>query len=156
MVVNRIIIGTIMVELKNLTAIELELSDTGLIVDPRLHDGLLTRVELLVNHEAALTIQDETGKMFNLVLQDLKLLKVTDFREGNTVLYVRLRKGPTCDETLLAELYFLTLEEAKQNQAFKNDLNRLRRSECVLLELQPSYGATVIALCREVMIYKTF
>lgn len=125
------------------------LSDTGSIVNPCLHDGFLTKIEILDDNEARLTVREETGGKFELILSGLVRLKASEFCEGNLILDVILHTGETCDAVLLGELY-----RVMSGQAFDSILRKVRERELSILEIQPSYGCTLLALCREVNCYK--
>ena len=135
--------------------IAIGLNQFGSIIEPRLHDGLLTRIDLISDKQAELSIRDEDGVRFELSLRGLVWLKAADFREGNTILDVILHRGQIRDIGLLEEVLDLTPEEVKKHPAFFDDLlNRVRSGNLTLVELTPSYGCYLLALCQEVVAYR--
>lgn len=134
--------------------IEIRRNDMGSIIEPRLHDGLLTRIELIGDDRAELAVTSEDGSRFELSLLGLVRLKATDFLQGNIILDAVLYRGNLSNPALLEAVLGMTQEEAKSTRTFHETLTDIRSGSLALLELQPSYGCYLLALCREVVAYE--
>ncbi len=129
----------------------LNVNDSGLLTHPDLHDGFLKGIVVGSQNTAYVLLNDRQGAEFNLVLSGVEKLRAQDFREGNIILDVSVYNSSQIDDRELCELYDLGAEGASQN--FLNSLKaRIVENDSVLVQINPSYGCSLLALCRNVTV----
>jgi hypothetical protein len=108
------------------------------------HDGFLNGL-LIQNTTVYVFISTDKSKKFVLEGGDVLSLKADGFRQGNIIYDVLVRDG---DE--------VTLEDIQNFYEFKDEANALkkledvRRKTVVVLEINPSYGASCLILAGSV------
>jgi hypothetical protein len=104
------------------------------------HDGFLDGVALAPN-QAQLHLRSSTGTKRVLTLRGVKALDVQQLREGNIVNTMRVLPAES----------FESNAEVKRNVSGRLFLESVP-TDCVVFQLDCSYGADVIAICHEVVI----
>jgi hypothetical protein len=107
------------------------------------HDGFLNGL-LIQNTTVYVFISTDKSKKFVLEGRDVLSLKADGFRQGNIIYDVLVRDG---DE--------VTLEDIQNFYEFKDEANALKKLEdvrrkTVVLEINPSYGASCLILAGSV------
>jgi hypothetical protein len=120
---------------------------------PDFHDGHLTGIRVR-EASATLYLRQAGGAEYELVLAGLEVLQADDFRQGNIIFALIVGRAPehaeldrlfpppdpdTAAEYREAHAHFLQRQKA-----------RIGSGEVSLLVVAPSYGADVLAICREV------
>jgi hypothetical protein len=125
---------------------QIVLSEADEIVEPTLHDARLTGIALLGDGSARLGIQRLDGSQVELVLYEVIRLQMDGFCEGNVVLDVTLT--PVGDGSLgdVAAAYGAAIDSS----FLAPELKRLRDLGAVVFRLNPSFGASLVSVCRRV------
>jgi hypothetical protein len=103
---------------------------------------------VLRDGEARLLLSDVSGGNHALVLSAVERLRAADFREGNIILDVVVRAVENGDGESLKELFDLGTTE-RDAELLANLINRSKSTK-LLVEVNPSYGCSVLALCGQV------
>ena len=83
-------------------------------------------------------------------MHGIRKLIIDEFREKNIVLSVNISEGANCDETTLKSLYEYEHVAADKKVIFINTLREeVNLHNLKLIEVIPSYGATLITVCEE-------
>ncbi|WP_295632118.1 hypothetical protein [Novosphingobium sp.] len=124
---------------------------------PRFHDGYVTGLRL---RDEAVTIylQDVSGSDYELLLEGLEALHVENFREGNVILVAEVVTGRTPDADTDFDSLFIPPHPSADAQyhdahglVLKRQIARIETGELSLVLIVPSYGADLLATCREVV-----
>lgn len=128
--------------------------EADIVVEPELHDSVLTKLKL--NQDSVVL----TFMMTNNEKVSIYLIGIADFicnglRKGNIVLDLTVSSGSEAPFHLLEKL----INKPKQNnpkfEEFLTSLkNKILNSDLYLVQLNPSYGCEMIALC-EMVKYST-
>lgn len=110
------------------------------------HDGSLDGV-LLDGKNARLFLSTLEKQSFVLHLSSVKSLRLNDFRQGNNIFDVLVREGDEITIEDIVELYGFA-DEVKATLA----LEEVHRNGLVVLEINPSYGASCQALASSVVL----
>ena len=110
------------------------------------HDGFVNGV-LVEGAVAHVFLATYTGQQFVLAIEGLSGLKLEEFREGNIILDVLTRDGDELTIADVMELYGYRDEVS----ALKN-LESVRDENLALLEINPSYGASLLALAKTIQL----
>lgn len=123
---------------------------------PRFHDGLLTGI-ILGEQSATVYLRQSTGEEYTLTLSGLEVLQMEDFRQGNIISMVEVVSGRFPYEHAGLERLFepphpTAAEEYHKAHAIvlERQAARIASGEVSLLIIVPSYGADLLAICREV------
>lgn len=123
-------------------------NQSGQIVRPSLHDGWVAG--LVVREGAAQVLLEDTEKRrYSLHLRQVERLLATDFREGNIILDVVVRPCQSDDGKLLARLHGLQSVD-KEGNFLAALLERAVAEGALIVEINPSYGCSIVALCKQV------
>jgi hypothetical protein len=108
------------------------------------HDEYLDGL-LIEGADAHVFLHTESGQKFVLEVSGVLSLRVDGFRQGNIILDVLIRNG---DEITVHDIigFFEFKEEAKA----LTKLEEVRSKNLVVLEINPSYGATCTILAESV------
>ncbi|WP_420381753.1 hypothetical protein [Novosphingobium sp.] len=124
---------------------------------PRFHDGNVTGLRLR-DGAATIYLRDVSGSDFELLLEGLEALHVEDFREGNIILVAEVVTGRAPDADTDFDSLFTPPHpsaDAKYHDAhalqLKRQIARIESGEVSLVMIVPSYGADLLATCREVI-----
>lgn len=144
----------------------LKIAKDGSILEPNLHDGYVNGIVIGADKIVELYLSDVNGARYVMFLEKLAKLNVTDFWEGNIILSAAAFKSQDCSKELIkeliGELYDLELEGAHKKELSESGLlddrkreldalvNEAYKDNLTLLEIRPSYGCTLLALCGEV------
>lgn len=103
-------------------------------------DGLL-----LTNGGVQLFLSTDEQQSFIFHLAGLRSLRLNDFRQGNIIFDVIVRAGDEVTSRDIVELFgFLDEEKALQK------LEEVHREGLIVLEINPSYGASCLMLATSV------
>lgn len=111
-----------------------------------LHDGFVDGI-LLSGKEATVLLRTVSGETFDMKLSDVEYLKADDFLQGNIILQVVLHTGD-CPADLLASLCALSPYDPGAGDFLLRLQARVRDEQMVLVEITPSYGCSLLALCK--------
>ena len=126
----------------------LSLSEKKQVVEPRLHDGSVLGVACH-DGQATVDVADALGNRHRLVLSGVERLRAHDFREGNIILDVIVRVCDSDDAAVLKRLF--DLGDTRADVAFLAQLlTRAEADQMLLVEVNPSYGCSLTALCRRI------
>jgi hypothetical protein len=100
------------------------------------HDGYLDGL-LIQGGDVHLFLRTEGGQKFVVEASGVSSLRVDGFRQGNIILDVLIRSG---DEITVHDI--IGLYEFKEEAKALTKLEEVRRKNLVVLEINPSYGAT--------------
>jgi hypothetical protein len=119
-----------------------------------LHDGYVDGI-VVSGKEAKLLLRSVSGDTFEMSLNGVEHLKADDFREGNIILRVVLHKGGECSADLLHDLYAPSEYDSGAADFLARLQVRVREEKMVLVEIMPSYGCSLLALCKDARIVPT-
>ena len=122
------------------------LSEADEIVEPPLHDARLTGVSLLAEKEARLDIQLLDGSQAEFYLHEVIRLQVDGFCEGNVILDATLS---SVGDDSMADLA-IAFGAPMGSSSLLLEARRLRDLGAVVLRLNPSFGASLVCVCRRV------
>ncbi|MBK3453271.1 hypothetical protein [Pseudomonas sp. MF6754] len=122
------------------------------------HDGRLISITAVDdNLTLEILAQDKTTK---IKMSGLEKLRVTEFKEGNIISTLRVicpedsSSKESTGKSLLKYAYELDEATLEHSEKFKSFLtNKLREHEkgsILILELEPSYGAYLVAIARTI------
>lgn len=124
---------------------------------PHFHDGYVTGIRLR-DQAATVYIRQVDGADFELALEGLEVLQMEDFRQGNIISMVEVVAGRTSSVTSCLDRLFVAPHPsaaAKYHEAhacvLKRQVARIEQGETCLVAMVPSYGADLLAICREVI-----
>jgi hypothetical protein len=119
------------------------------------HDGNLTGLRLREG-AATLYLRQVGGADYELVLEGLEALHIEDFREGNIISIAEIVTGRTPDACTSFDRLFVPPDPSaaahyhEKHAAFmKRQMTRIESREVCLIVIAPSYGAELLAICRE-------
>ena len=122
---------------------------------PDFHDGCLTGLRLREG-AATLYLRQVDGSDHDLVLEGLEALHIEDFREGNIISRAEIVTGRTpyahidFDRLFVPPAPSAGAQYHEKHAAFmKRQMARIESGEVCLIVIAPSYGAEVLAICRE-------
>lgn len=119
------------------------------------HDGYVTGIRLR-EEAATIYLRQVSGAEYELLLEGLEALQVEDFREGNIISLVEVVTGriPYADTDF--DRLFVSPHPSAAAQyhdahalVLKRQIARIENGEASLVIIVPSYGADLLAFCRE-------
>ncbi len=123
---------------------------------PRFHDGLVTGI-IVAGKSAALFLRQTNGEEYALDLEGLEVLHMEDFRQANIISNVEVVTLRLPDNDVAFDRLFgaphPTAEPIYHEQyaaVVELQQNRIKSGETKLLVVVPSWGADLLAICREV------
>lgn len=118
---------------------------------PNCHDARLVGVVALKNRQCMLLVLMEEGTLYQIVLLGVERLRVDDFREGNIILDLTVESGPLVSKKEV--LFALSLNgDATKSEFVESVLNRIRKRELFLVQINPSYGCVLACICEKWLI----
>jgi hypothetical protein len=115
---------------------------------PNFHDGHFDGLRIRQNKSVDLYLRTQDGKSFNLVLQDVDALTLTEIKAGNIIFDLVLRNKEQLTRADMAELYGVHVDAPQATDLS----NRKRDLGLQLLEINASYGAQGAVLFRTIAI----
>ena len=122
---------------------------------PHFHDGYLTGVRLREGG-ATLYLREVDGPEYDLILEGLEALHIEDFRQGNIIAHVEIVAGRTPYAHIDFDRLFVPPDPSaaaqyheKHTAFLKRQKARIESGEVCLIVIEPSYGAQMLAICRE-------
>ena len=130
------------------------LDDHGYLRDPNLHDGLVDGIHLPSDTAVTVSLRDIQGQRFSMQLIGAVAFVCDDFRLGNIILDVQIASRVTPDMDTLGSLFGTPHPSAAEGhaRALERYAEKIREGTLALVTINPSYGCTLTALCREVLI----
>ncbi len=127
----------------------LEKNITNDVVNPGIHDGLLTRIEITEKQDVELTIKGCGGITYVLSLSEVHYLFVSEFGLTNIILSLNIEKSANCDVEDLLENLGANIYNYPRNyiNAIKFEASKAENN---ILTLTPSQGASVCAVFQTV------
>jgi hypothetical protein len=123
---------------------------------PDFHDGLLTGI-VLGSDTATILLQQTTGEEYTLTLAGLEALHIEDFRQGNAISMVEVVCGQAPYEHSGLQRLFGPPHPSAAEQyhlahaaVVKRQSARIAAGDVSMVVIVPSYGADLIAICRDV------
>jgi Trk K+ transport system NAD-binding subunit len=120
------------------------------------HDGLLNGI-VLGSNTATIHLQQTTGEEYTLTLAGLEVLHMEDFRQGNIISMVEVVSGQAPYEHSGLERLFGTPHPSAAEEHHKahaaivqRQSTRIATGDVSMVVIVPSYGADLIAICRDV------
>jgi hypothetical protein len=113
---------------------------------PGFHDGFFDGVWISPSRTVHLFVRTEDNKPFEIVLGGVKALKLSNIREGNIILDVRLVDTDQLTASHMASVY--EISDVDKDGQITRDLTSARRASLKMLELRSSYGVEGAVLCR--------
>ncbi|MFC0684163.1 hypothetical protein [Novosphingobium clariflavum] len=120
------------------------------------HDGELTGI-VLGSETATVFLRQATGDEYTLTLAGLEVLQMQDFRQGNVISMIEVVTGQApCEHSGLERLFDpphpsaaepYHIEHAK---IIEKQSARIAAGEVSMVVIVPSYGADLIAICRNI------
>lgn len=138
---------------------DFELDGNGLLREPNIHDGYLLAIELPEKGIARLTTENLSGNRFVIQMEGVDRLLCDGFAEGNIVREVRITTGREPDNGPLRRLLGELHPSVQEPYISKHEkwVDRTRRAivdgEATFLEVVPSYGCEVFALCANISLF---
>ena len=124
---------------------------------PHFHDGYVIGVRLR-EKAATIYLRQVDGSDFEVVLNDLEALQIEDFRQGNIISMVEIVTGRTpyvhtnFDNLFPPPHPSAAAQYHETHAAFIERLiTRIENGEVCLVIIVPSYGAELMAICRDVL-----
>jgi hypothetical protein len=115
---------------------------------PSFHDGHLDGF-ITTGKAIALYLRNVAGQKYTLLSKDLRLFRGDNFRAGNILFDVTVRKASELVPSEIAQLLDLTDDHAR---AFDHEqwLRKARQDVVLLVESTASYGAECRAVCADI------
>jgi hypothetical protein len=121
---------------------------------PYFHDGHITGIRLR-ERAATVYLRQVDGTDFRLDLEGLEALQIEDFREGNIISMAEVVTGRTpylhtnFDELFPPPHPSAAVEYHEAHAAYiERQIARIESGEVCLVVIIPSYGAELMAICR--------
>jgi hypothetical protein len=130
----------------------------GYLIEPQLHDGYIIGLDLGEEGVLRIRLRDLSGMRFVMRLVGLSRLISDEFREANIIFDIAIFRGePPPAElvgALLGELHpSVGSPYREQHQlAIEECTRRIAENETTLVNISPSYGCGLLALCQEVFV----
>lgn len=122
---------------------------------PHFHDGYVMGIRLQ-EKAATICLRQVDGSNFDVVLNDLEALQIEDFRQGNIISMVEVVTGRTPYEhtnfnKLFPPPHLSAASQYHESHAafIERQVARIEKGEVCLVIIVPSYGAELMAICRE-------
>lgn len=113
---------------------------------PSFHDARLSGFVLLPTRRCSLFVTTEDDKSYRIVLLGVERLRADDFREGNIILDLTVQSGQAVEKADV--LFALSMDDENRHPDFFNSImERIHRSELLLVQINPSYGCVFSCLC---------
>ncbi|KMQ52289.1 hypothetical protein CHISP_0556 [Chitinispirillum alkaliphilum] len=110
---------------------------------------------LLQNETTAkLFIKDLNGDNFEIHLLDIEKIRIDNFREGNIILSISSGNEILADDPLIDRLLEIETEEMRGKEYYKTLISKLKSGDLIAFTIDPSYGAKVLALCKNISVVK--
>ena len=114
-----------------------------------LHDGWLLAVEILDDGKIQLKCKTIKEERITFILSGAKFLEVNNFREGNIILDY---ENVPVDESNTNEMVELFYDNRSSEDARTVLVQQAISEKWRIFRINPSYGATVIAICESVQV----
>jgi hypothetical protein len=126
---------------------EIEISDDGTIVDPRLHDGLVRGLLLCASKKVLIPIEATNGSSHCLVMHGVERLRMDDFRQGNIILDVTVSSGVKIEPEDVSYAYDL---DDNATPLLMKTMDRLVQEGWLVVRINPSYGCSAVFVCNRI------
>ncbi len=123
--------------------------DAGLVNTPNFHDGSVLGIHVWRDQGVLLFLSDGAGDVYRIALEGVERLLASDFRAGNLILDLTIRVGIQIPREYVADLY-----DRPANRVIDGVVDRVVREDFRLVEIVPSYGCHLVALCERIALRK--
>lgn len=113
---------------------------------PSFHDGLLEGI-VARDGEAHIFIRAVDGLEYTVILRGVRRLIANHFMEGNIILDVVICRGGAINKADLRTLYEVPDGTESGFEWFENIVKDAIGEELTLVEVVPTYGCELLALC---------
>jgi hypothetical protein len=117
---------------------------------PSFHDGLFEGVWISIDKRVHLFLRTADNRPFTLVLGGVKRMKLSDVRQGNTILDLVLISTDQLTEEHIESVH--EISDVNRQAQIAKLLASARQEKLKLLELSASYGAEGDVLCQSVQL----
>lgn len=124
---------------------DIQLAPDGTVVSPNFHDAHLSGIDVRSERSTKLYFSTVRGEPFCLELLDVDRLRVSDFRQGNIVLDVQVRRFDQCEGEVVRDLYGISPQQLDEPESSVWTARR----QLLVLQVNPSYGAHLLAAFRQ-------
>src|SRR5262249_27101906 len=97
-------------------------------------------------------ISNVNNDSYKMTLKGLDRLRCLDFRQGNIILDVVIVSGESPDKNALR--YLLDLEDDETPDFLLDRIEKIEQGILTFVNITPSYGCEVLALCSELCLEK--
>jgi hypothetical protein len=112
-----------------------------------LHDAKLHSIQLQADHAVVLGITEEDGTARTALLTAVDRMRVFDLREGNTILEANVIRTGRPPIEVFRKLF--DLDAGEMPDYCRRRIADIESGALTLVHIVPSYGAELIALCKE-------
>ena len=114
------------------------------------HDGNLLGMFIGDDDQISLFIETIHSGKYTLLLGGVVRLRATEFLEGNITLDLTVRSGKELSAKLLDELNLVSMHSENMTKL----LHKYKTEEFRIIEMNPSYGCSLLALCSSAKLAK--
>lgn len=115
---------------------------------PKFHDGLLTGVRILKGENIDLYIEDVDGRKFIVKLISVRYMTIHEFLQGNIIFDLEVSERLEDHRKEIADLVFCPGHVGDEKVTLY--IAEALEQKCKLVTINPSYGASLIALCGDI------
>jgi hypothetical protein len=132
--------------------------DQGVLRSPNLHDGQVLGLHLPERASARVTLADANNQRFLLEMSAVQRLLCNGFAEGNIIseLIITTRRAPTLEalRRLVGELHPNVGEPYRtRHENWVSECEaKISNGQLSFVELVPSYGCELLALCESLQL----
>jgi hypothetical protein len=121
--------------------------EAGTVIEPKLHDSNLTRIEWYDEECIKLSFKLISSDVKTIFLNGVEALACDGVKKGNIVLDLTIFSGISTPMDLLKKLYEEPKYERQKYDLFMDKIkNRILNGELQIIVLNPSYGCKLTAL----------
>lgn len=116
----------------------------------RFHDGKLVAIKLISDTDCDLQILTQDGHLESIRLIGVVRLVIDEFREGNIINNITVAQDVIRSQVL--DHLFNVGDSIASHEAVGRFAHKIQSGELKLLEIDPSYGASVTCLCSAIIV----
>ena len=137
---------------------QMEVDSQNFLRTPNLHDGYVVGIHMAQKNFVRISVVDVSGRSYAMDLLGLRRFRCDGFAEGNIILSVEIISGAKpCRGPLvrlLGEVHPTAAEPYRmKHERWRADCSEeIARGSLTLVEIAPSYGCEILALCESVKI----
>ena len=119
---------------------------------PSFHDGHFLGVILHSEANVSLFVSDLENKRYEIRLSGVDKLKIDNMREGNIILSIESDQDISLDDPLIDEILEIDNNEMRKMEFYRKYIEKLKNRSLIAFALNPSYGASIVALCNDIAV----